>query len=296
MPIIKPATQIVMVTTVKMPKPDLDSSLLIDELEKLGIFSQIIPWDSDIDWAKVPMVLLRTPWDYFQRAEEFLNWAEKVDKVTKLLNPFELVKWNAHKSYLLDLEQQGVPIIPTILIRKNEAQNSARIFNSLKFDEMVIKPAISGGAVGALMAKKSDPQLFTHLNELLKTHDVLIQPFISNILDDGEVSLIYFAGKFSHAIHKKGAKGEYRVQEEYGGSVHLYNPTLEELELSENILSKTKIPATYARVDLVKYEGKATLMEFEIIEPELFLKNSPEGTRHFAEILKALITFSSFHY
>lgn len=278
-----------MVTSRKMPKADLDSDLLIDELADLGITAKIIPWDSDINWSGVSLVLLRTTWDYFYRHLEFSKWVKKVSGLTKLVNPSKLVLWNMHKSYLLYLEKKGVAIVPTILITKNQARDSAVIFNSLKFTEIVIKPAISGGGVGVLMGKKSDPKLFDHLNELLKTHDVLIQPFVSDIIGNGEVSLIYFDGEFSHAIHKKSADGEYRVQEEYGGSVHLYNPDFRELKIAENILSKIAVLPTYARIDLVNYKNNPVLMELEIIEPELFLKNSAEGLKKFAQVLRNLL-------
>lgn len=285
--------QVIMVTTTKMPKADLDSSLLANELLKIGVTSQIIPWDDkNIDWTKVPLVLLRTPWDYFYRPEEFFNWLNKVNQVSKLINPLELVEWNMHKSYLLDLQLKGIPIVPTILVNKDEYQKAELIFNDLKFDEIVIKPAISGGAVGALKAKKSAPELFAHLNELLKTHDVLIQPFIPEIIITGEVSLIYFNGEFSHGIHKKGAENEYRVQEEYGGSVYDYNPELSELKLAEEILSKLPIMPTYARIDLVNYKNQSRLMELEIIEPELFLRKSLSGTTKFAKIIKDFVIVS----
>src|SRR6267378_5220675 len=105
-----PSPQIALVTASQMPKPDSETHLLVDALKALNISTAIVSWDRHRDWSAIPLVVLRTPWGYFRQIDEFLNWAQEVARVTRLLNPYAIVCWNAHKSYLLELQRKGVPI------------------------------------------------------------------------------------------------------------------------------------------------------------------------------------------
>ncbi len=293
--------KIFIVTSAEMPKSDLDSELLILELADLGINAEIAVWsDENVDWSSAEVTLLRTPWDYFYRPQEFLSWARRVDKVTKLINPLEIIEWNIHKKYLLDLEKSQVPIVPTKIILSSitsslgarlknnfgKAENILEIISDFSSEELILKPAISGGSIGIFKGKKDDPQLLIHAKEILKNHDLLIQPFIENITKDGEFSLIYFNREFSHAIRKLPADQEFRVQEKYGGTIELYNPTSLQLEIATRAINSAPAKAIYARVDLIRYKNSDVIMELEIIEPELFLKNSKEGIKRLAHLIK----------
>ena len=140
-----------------------------------------------------------------------------------------------------------------------------------------MKPAIGAGANGAMKARKDDPALARHLADILQSKDALAQPFVPSVAESGEVSLVYFGGRYSHAIRKLPAKGDFRVQNQHGGTLHPHEPTSRELAVGEAALAAAPMPATYARVDLVEWEGNPVVMELEMIEPELFLRRSPEG-------------------
>ncbi len=280
---------IAFVTASDMPKPDEETHLIVAAVEDKGLRADIIPWDSSVDWAKIPLVAIRTTWDYFKRLPEFLAWARQVDEVTRLVNPFTVIEWNSHKRYLLELTQRGVPIVPTILLEHGNAIEAASVIENSDWLELVIKPAVSIGAIGALRAKSKNIAPVRHLENLLAEGDVLVQPFVPDVSISGEVSMIYFGGEFSHAIRKRPKSGEYRVQDHHGGTVHPHVPTIEEQDTASAALSVTPKATMYARVDLVSLDNKPVVMELELIEPALFLSSSPSGTQKFAEKLCSVI-------
>ena len=281
--------EIALVTASHMPKPDLDSGLLVEELARIGVHAAIMPWDDAVQWADVPLVVVRTPWDYSRRFEAFMAWAGRVDGETRLLNPFPLVRWNGHKSYMLDLGAEGVPIVPTTLFRAGDLRAPERLSTIETPGELVVKPAIGAGANGAMKARKDDPALARHLAEILQSKDALAQPFVPGVAESGEVSLVYFGGRFSHAIRKRPANGDFRVQDQHGGTLHPHEPSARELAVGQAALAAAPRPAAYARVDLVEWEGNPVIMELEMIEPELFLRRSAEGLQRFAQVLKTAL-------
>ena len=155
--------------------------------------------------------------------------------------------------------------------------------------EVVVKPAVSIGAIGALRAEALDPACLEHLDRLVAEGDVMVQPFVASVAEAGEVSLVYFGGRFSHAIRKQPAPGDFRVQDMYGGTVHPHQPTAAELAVADAVLARTPAPTTYARIDLVEFDGAPALMEAELIEPELFLGATPEAAMNFARVLAGMV-------
>ena len=276
---------IALITASDMPKPDEETHLIVESLKGMGMRAAVIPWDSDVDWATVPLVVIRTTWDYFKLLPEFLAWARHVDKVSCLVNSYPIVEWNSHKRYLLELFRQGVPTVPTILLERGAVESCTHVLTGSGWKEVVIKPAVSIGAIGALRANTEEKASIQHLESLLSKGDVLVQPFVSSVSSAGEVSMIYFDGEFSHAIRKLPKPGEFRVQDHHGGTVHPHVPSVEELDVSAAALAATPGATMYARVDLVSLDDGPVVMELELIEPALFLSSSPEGTRRFADKL-----------
>lgn len=274
-----------LVTATRMPKPDPESGLLVAALSQLGLEATILAWDRPCDWSAFGLVVSRTPWDYFHRVHEFLAWARAVASVTVLLNPVETIVWNAHKSYLLDLESAGVPIVPTVLVGRRagaEEQDAALS----RFAESVIKPAVAGGALGALrVGAQSGAGAAEHLRSLLAGEDALVQPFMAGVQDDGETSLVFFDGQFSHAVRKIPAVGDFRVHQHYGGTLVGHDPAPEELAVAVAALAVAPAPCAYARIDLVPGPSGPAVMEAELIEPELFLGSDPEAPGRYARCL-----------
>ena len=276
--------RIALVTGASMAKPDPESHLLVAALARRGIAADLVPWDSAQAWASYPLVVVRTPWDYFARLDEFLHWARTTSALTDFVNPFPVIEWNSHKAYLRELAAAGIATVPTLWLARG-ASDAATCLRDRGWDEVVVKPAVSIGAIGALRARAADPACVRHVEQLVAEGDVLIQPFVASVAAVGEVSLIYFGGAFSHAIRKQPAPGDFRVQDMYGGTVHTHAPSAAEYELAARALACVPPPTAYARIDLVEFDHKPAVMEIELIEPELFLGASALAADRFADVL-----------
>jgi len=282
---VTPAIDIALATATQMPRADAESALVIDALSTLGLSARLFPWDVPVDWAAIPLVVCRSPWDYFHRPAEFLSWAGEVAATTRFENPIDVVKWNSHKSYLLDLERAGVPVVPTLVVPVG-SDDVVRARALARYpSEVVIKPAVAGGALGALRTDAAGDAARDHLDGLSRHGDVLVQPFVPSVARDGESSLVFFDGRYSHAVRKLPAGGDFRVQEFYGGSVHDHLPGRDELAVAEAALAASPAPTAYARIDLVTGEDGPMVMEAELIEPELFLPMAPGSAARFAATL-----------
>lgn len=275
--------RIALATGTDMPVPDPETHLLTDALAHLGIAADRVPWQADRPWADYSLVVSRTPWDYFTQLPAFLDWVRRTAGQTHFLNPAAVIEWNCHKAYLRRIAELGIPTVPTLWLDRGQRNGASRLRDN-GWGQVVIKPAVSIGAIGALRGDARDAACAAHLNGLLAEGDAMVQPFVASIAEAGEASLVFFGGRFSHAIRKLPQPGDFRVQEIYGGTVHSYSPTAAELELAAAALALTPEPTTYARVDVVWYGGVPVVMELELIEPELFLAMDGAATR-FAEAL-----------
>jgi glutathione synthase/RimK-type ligase-like ATP-grasp enzyme len=274
---------IALVTSAEITRPDPETHLLVAALSDLGVGSRVVEWESGQDWAAFPLVVLRTPWGYHRRVDDFLGWTEKVETATRLLNPASLVRWNAHKGYLLELERAGVPVLPTTLLRAGGEPGGFDGFGAGEL--VVVKPAFGAGASGALRGAADDPAVALHIGRLLAAGDALVQPFAHEVAAWGELSLIFFEGAFSHAVRKVPAEGDFRVHEQHGGSLLDHDPSEEELRVARAALAAAPGETAYARVDLVRWHGEPAVMELELIEPELFLRRTPDAPAAFAAAL-----------
>lgn len=276
--------RLALATAAELPKPDPESHLLVAACRQLGVEADLLPWDGETDWGAYPLVVIRTPWDYHRRLASFLAWCRDVEAETRLVNPLSVIAWNSHKRYLAELARAGLPTVPTLYLEAGSADGTARL-RSCGWSEVVMKPAVSIGAIGALRTLADSGAARSHLAGLLAAGDVLVQPFLESIGTEGEISLIFFAGIYSHAIRKRPKPGDYRVQDLYGGTVHPCRPRPEEIEVAAAALAAAPGLTAYARVDLVHLAGHPVVMELELIEPELFLAAAPGAALAFAETL-----------
>jgi glutathione synthase/RimK-type ligase-like ATP-grasp enzyme len=254
----------------------LDEDLMVQEaLEKKGFNVYRTNWDSpDFDWSSTKYILFRTTWDYFDRFPEFDSWLTHVSKKTQLINPEKLIRWNIDKHYLQDLKNAKIDIPPTLFIEPGNKLSLTSIFKKSKWKEAILKPAISGAARHTY--RLNDQNVKEHsaiFNELIKNESMLLQEFQYNVLSKGEISFILFGGKFSHAILKKAKLGDFRVQDDFGGTLHDYNADPSEIAFAENSLSACDIVPIYARVDAIwDNNDKLCISELELIEPELWFR------------------------
>jgi glutathione synthase/RimK-type ligase-like ATP-grasp enzyme len=275
---------IALATATEMPLPDPESGLLVEALAEIGVVAEMVAWDQPRDWSEFGLVMSRTPWDYFHRHAEFVEWIGAVDAVTRIENPAAVLVWNSHKAYMLDLEVQGIPIVPTTLLRvgAGEPEQAAALASG---GEVVIKPAVSGGALETLRAGAGSREAAVHLSELVARKDALVQPFAPAVTTSGETSLVYFDGVLSHAVRKRAAPGDFRIHREYGGTVEPHVAHREERAVAEAVFAAAPARTSYARIDFVESAGGPALMEAEMIEPELFLPVDPESAGRLARCL-----------
>ena len=274
-----------LLTGESMPKPDPETHLLTAELDRQGVAHRVLQWTDPEVGDGADLVVVRTPWDYIHRCEEFLAACRR--PAAPVLNPPDVLAWNAHKGYLVELAAAGVPVVPTRLVRAGEA---AELAGAEPDTALVVKPAVSSGSRGAERFEPGDPGAQAHLAGLVADRDALVQPYVASVAQQGERSLIFLGGEFSHAVDKVPAEGDYRVQEMYGGRYRAHTPTDSEAAAARSALAAA--PAQdllYARVDMVEAADGPQVMELELIEPELFLSFHADAPERMAEaILRSL--------
>ena len=272
-------------TSTDYPSIQPDDAHLATSLERLGIQPIVCVWnDPDVDWSKFDAVLIRTIWDYFKNYTVFLEWLDRLDQLgVPTINDSRLLRWNSDKRYLLELAQHGVGIIPTRLASAHELRD---VLAAMPAQQVVVKPTISGSAWHTLRGTVGDVAFAQAVAQLPLEYDYLVQPFVPEIVSDGEWSLLYFAGEFSHAVIKCPAPGDYRVQGEYGGSTEPILPSAVTLDAAGRALAAvTEIghrDHLYVRVDGVICAGRFLIMELELIEPFLHLAVQPEAAERLA--------------
>jgi glutathione synthase/RimK-type ligase-like ATP-grasp enzyme len=265
--------------------------LLAAALTRAGLAVDVADWrDPAVEWSAAPVTVLRSPWDYVDHREEFLEWAELVDGVSALRNPLELVRWNTHKSYLLDLRERGAPIVPTVVLLGGSAASLDGICDAQGWNSVVVKPAVASGGKGARRADVADETGQAHLDDLLAIGDALVQQYAPAITDVGEWSVIMVNGRVAHVLRKRPAAGDYRVHEEWGGSTELVEPSASLAELATRVCEVLPAPALYARIDVVSIAGSWHVMEVEVTEPSLWLELAPDTTRQLSDAIGALVS------
>lgn len=258
----------------------VDDNLLVKKLTSEGHSVTTLSWSSEHDWSQFDCAIIRTTWDYMKRPQEFFAKLSEISAQTKLYNDLKTVKWNIHKGYLKELEDKGACIVPTVFFAHTE---DLKIPSSWSHSKVVIKPAISAGSFKTIVLDKNEINSGKYKAELFPG-DWMCQPFLPQI-SEGEISLIYFNKKFSHALLKVPKSGEFRVQEEFGGAIIPLKPSAELLAVGDKIISSVDDDLLYARVDLVPYENKFALMELELIEPALYFRTDDKAVDNFSKAL-----------
>ncbi len=266
---------------------DPEPPAIAAELLARGHDAEVVQWDGEVDWSRFDLVVIRSTWDYFDRLEEYLAWVDRVDAASRIINSPKVIRWNFHKGYLAELGERGVPVLPMLVVRAG-ADDAAAEMAATGWGDVVVKPAVDGGARQALRGSSSAAEVVAHLESMALLGDVVVQPFAEGVRD-GELSLLYFGGEFSHAVRKVPAPGDYRVQAHHGGAELAHQPTEVELDTARRALAHVPEPLAYARVDLVHHEGVPTVMELELIEPDLFLRMDPRAVARFADAVLAVL-------
>jgi len=258
-----------------------DDDLAVGPLAELGWHAETLSWhDNSVDWNAFEAVVIRTTWDYQRDPELFLSVLGAIDRSSaRLENPLNFVRWNLNKRYLQEMEKRGCRIVPTLWGPEYTPEAFKLWCEQLGASEIIIKPEVSATAEHTYRLSSFDPSLLPVFSE----RPFLVQPFMPEIVSEGEFSLFYFNGKFSHAINKRPADRDFRVQEEHGGIITAVEPE-EGLELAGRLaIDLIGEVLLYARVDLVRDGDGFALMELELIEPALYFRMESTAPRFFAE-------------
>ena len=255
-----------------------DDVLAEAPLAELGWAVEHVPWRQSGGWERYEAVVIRSTWDYHKHPEEFLAVLEEIDRSgSRLANPLELVRWNARKTYLRDLEARGLPVVPTVWDRSR--------FDELDADEIVIKPVVSASAFHTYRLRRGD-RWSAEMEAAFAGREIMAQPFLRSIVEEGEFSLFYFGSELSHVVLKSPKEEDFRVQEEHGGLIRKVEPPPPLVELGQEIVASLPVPLLYARVDLARLDsGGYALMELELIEPSLYFRTDAGAPERFARAL-----------
>lgn len=253
-------------------------------LTAAGLIVEQRVWSEPGDLSGYDLVLPLFAWGY-QR--DVAAWYALLDRLAEarlpVANAVPVLRWNSDKAYLAELGAKGVAVVPTVEVDALDDASLTEAMSELATDEVVIKPAISGGADGTHRIAPGAPIPADALGARR-----LVQPLMPGILTDGEYSLFFFAGKFSHAIVKRPASGDFRVQEQFGGRETTCEASDAAQALAAQALAAVPAPPVYARVDMVgDATGTLHIMELELIEPSLFLHHAPHKGAAFGHAVAA---------
>lgn len=256
------------VTCVSLPEPDVDESLLLTNCAEAGIETALVPWDDPTaDLTQFDHLVIRSTWNYYEKQDEFLQWLATAESQVPVWNHPDVVRWNFDKRYLLELSERGIPVVPTQYVSKGEYLDPALAWAH----RIVIKPTVSAGSWHTRVFEREDPDATSFMAALLNERDVMVQPFLESVHTVGERSVMWVGGEVTHVVVKKPrfAGGDESVEGPF-------EPTDYERELLDLCIAPFRDKLLYARLDLIQNEaGEWLVSELELIEPSLFLLQSP---------------------
>jgi len=264
---------IALATCARFPALYAEEAELPARFAAAGVPCEPAIWNApEVDWSRFRAVVLRSVWDYFERPDEFHAWCDRLERLgVAVVNPLALVRWNQDKRYLAELAAKGVRTLPTAFFARGSQPDLAAEIARRGWGEVVLKPSVSGGAYRTYRIPAGSAASFApQLAEILGVCAAMVQPFAPEILTDGEWSLFFFGGAFSHALVKRPAAGDFRSQPLLGASATAAEPAPAAIDEARRILELLPAPATYARIDGIHVQGRFHLMEVEAIEPYLF--------------------------
>lgn len=279
-------------TFAQRPNLSTDDTLVAAVLEQRGIAVQSCVWnDPEIEWAGFDGVVIRSCWDYHLRPAAFMAWVQHLDdKSIPVFNAPALIRWNHTKTYLQELETQGFPVVPTHWWEPEVSAPLPSLLADYGWERAVIKPTISATAHQTWVVQAQEAA--THADRLYQaaqTTEMMIQPFISQIQTRGEWSLLFFGGTFSHAVLKRAKAGDFRVQDNFGGTYAAATSPAGSITIAQQVLASLSQETVYARIDGVETDHGFQIMEVELIEPSLFLSEDPAAPRRFADAIQAAL-------
>lgn len=253
-------------------------------LRASGLDAHLVAWDDpDIDWSTFDIAVLRSTWNYIGFLDDFLAWVERVANLTTLLNPEPVIRWNCHKAYLDDLSARGFPVVPTRFVPGGSVTTLAEVMAEQGWHDVVAKPAVGAGSFRTERVRVRDlPRAEGFWRELLGGGEAMVQPYQSAVDGYGERALVWIDGEFTHAMRKEPRLGT--AVESVAGPVPI---SKQERELAHQVVSDAWDGLLYARVDLINGDdGEPLIAELEMVEPSLFLLQSPAALDRFVTAVR----------
>ncbi len=291
--------RIVIASCRQLPAWEKDDVPLLAALQGLGAAVDTVAWDdAGVRFGDYDACLIRTTWDYWDdgeggdRRDEFIAWAERIGGLTRLFNPAPIIRWNTHKRYLRELEAAGARLVPTLWLPRASVVDVAAVLRERGWSRGFIKPQVGACARGTLRFAADERGLAeaqAHLDQHLVREDMMLQPYLRRVETEGETSLIFFDGVFSHAVQKIPVPGDYRVQDDYGASDRPAQVSAEQIRAAKSLVAAAggeHQPLLYARVDMMRDEqGCWVLGELEAVEPSLFFRHDAAAAGRLASAL-----------
>ena len=285
-------TKTAFVTCTQFPKLTEDDLLATKALGELGISVEAVIWDDpSVDWPAYSDVVIRSCWDYHLKPKEFLSWLTILERAGTIVhNPVDVIRRNMEKTYLKELQEDGISIVPSLWLASGDKVHIADLLLSQGWQKAVIKPVISASAYQtSIISLQEEAEAQAMLPNLLNSGAVIIQEFAEEIRTKGEWSLIFFNKEYSHSVIKPPQQDDFRVQREHGGTSAAAVPAPSFVTQAQTIIEKIDAPLLYARVDGVERDGQLLLMELELIEPFLFFGYDKKAPAIFASALTELL-------
>ena len=285
------SVRIAIATCPRYPALPPDERLLVRALAERGVEAVPATWhDPAVRWEAFAAVIIRSTWDYHERHAEFLGWIGRLESLgVPTWNPPPLLRWNSEKTYLADLSAAGIPVTPTRFATGDASLEA--MLGAERWSEAVVKPAISATAHETFRVRQGDAAVFgATWRRLLARGTVLVQPLVREIVEHGEWSLCFPGGAFTHAVLKRAKPGDFRVQEEWGGSTERRDPPAGAVEAAARALRCAPGEWLYARVDGCMVDGQFQVTELEMLEPTLYLDKEPGAPGRFADAIAAKVT------
>ena len=274
-------------------RPDLteDDALFARALERRGMRVRAAAWDDPaVAWGSATAVVLRSTWDYHLRHQEFLAWVDRAAASTTLHNDARAVRWNSHKRYLDELGKRQIRVIDTVFADARSRLDVDLIARAHGWADVVVKPAVSASAHETRRFVEAErDQAQAHLERLLESRDVMVQPYLMALAERGELSLLYARGRFSHAVRRRSAlvdAGSMPKSAVTAASNAARRFAYRVLAAASEAAGIEPNELLYARVDLAETGADSyQLLELELVEPSLFLLHAPDAAEQFADAL-----------
>jgi len=281
------ALDVALATCIALPEPDLDMEPLLGALRAAGVKAKAMAWDDPYaDFAAARLTILRSTWNYSEQHARFLRWVDDVALRSDVWNPPATLRWNTHKSYLLELQDKGVPVVPTCLLKRGDRTPLGEVMRAREWSEVVVKPAVSGGSRATRRVRPGQVEAGeAHLRALATREDVLVQPYQRSVEGHGERAIIAVDGQPTHAVRKTPRFVGDPEQVSEGMPIEP-----DEGALARQALAAAPGPLLYGRVDVARDEdGKPRVMELELVEPSLFFRQSPDALGQYVDAVKRLL-------